>query len=71
MTEEAAIESLLKKCAGVIDVGQNASSYHDSECTSGVTYDQTLMVGNHDLLIELQREQGKFILFRIHVLPTA
>ncbi len=70
LTEEEAISQLVKKLAGVLELYQDASGYAYSEYTTGTDYTQELRVGNHDLFEELRPHDGKYIVFRIHVLPS-
>lgn len=59
MTKEQAQEGFLRTLLGAITADMEANRYSYSELTSGVDYDTELKVGGHDLLRELQGQQGK------------
>jgi hypothetical protein len=66
-TKNEMTEEWLKKISGYATAEYEASSYQYSSWTSGTDYDTVLKIGNHDLLVELQGQEGKFIILELNL----
>jgi len=60
-TFKEAHDGFVKIICGALDADCEANEYSYSEWTSGIDYDSSLKVGGHDLLAELQAQQGKWL----------
>ena len=67
---QKAQDGFVKRLCGALDADCEANEYSYSEWTSGIDYDTELKVGGHDLLAELQAQQGKWLWIEISPNPT-
>lgn len=67
-TKNEIVEGFLKKLFGDVEASYEANGYSFSSWTTGTDYDTTLKIGGHDLLRELQNENGRFILIELNFL---
>lgn len=65
-TKEEILEGFLKKLFGSVDASYEANVYAYSSWTTGTYYDTNLTIGGHDLFLELNSEEGRFILIELN-----
>lgn len=66
-TKDEMIGGWLKKIYGDISADYEKNDYRYSSWTSGTDFDTILKIGGHDLLYELSREEGRFLIIEINV----
>lgn len=66
--KEEILEGFLKKLFGSVEASYEANGYAYSSWTTGTDYDTNLTIGGHNLLRELQHENGRFILIELNFL---
>lgn len=65
-TKNEMVEGWLKKLVGAIDASYEANGYAYSSWTSGTDYDTNFSVGGHNLLSELSKEDGRFMIIELN-----
>lgn len=65
-TKDEMLEGWLKKLYGIIDADYESEEYHYSSYTRGTYNNSTLKIGGHDLFLELESKEGKYIIFEIN-----
>lgn len=66
-TKNEMTEAWLKKISGFLEAEYEASSYSYSSWTRGTDYDTILKIGSHDLLAELEDEEGRFMILELNL----